>query len=162
MVAAIILSIISTIMRKSVNPVLCGASWFFIWFSRGMPAYTQLTFRGLFAVLIPEISFGIPFTSVELWSADFNVVVTAFSAAWIGSTLDEAAYLSETARVGLGAVNPGQTGAVRALGMNHMLIMRCVVLSRTVRIAIPPTGSEAIDILKTTLPVTAAPLTLEL
>ena len=32
----------------------------------------------------PKISLGIPFTSVEFWSIDSNVVVTAFNAAWIG------------------------------------------------------------------------------
>ena len=56
MVVAIILSVILAIMRKSINPVLRGVSWFFIWFFRGTPVYTQLIFWGLFAVLIPKIS----------------------------------------------------------------------------------------------------------
>ena len=90
MVVAIILSVILAIMRKSINPVLRGVSWFFIWFFRGTPVYTQLIFWGLFAVLIPKISLGIPFTSVEFWSIDSNVVVTAFNAAWIGLALNEA------------------------------------------------------------------------
>lgn len=54
MVVAIILSVILAIMRKSINPVLRGVSWFFIWFFRGTPVYTQLIFWGLFAVLIPN------------------------------------------------------------------------------------------------------------
>ncbi len=54
MVVAIILSVILAIMRKSINPVLRGVSWFFIWFFRGTPVYTQLIFWGLFAVLIPD------------------------------------------------------------------------------------------------------------
>ena len=58
MVVAIILSVILAIMRKSINPVLRGVSWFFIWFFRGTPVYTQLIFWGLFAVLIPKISLG--------------------------------------------------------------------------------------------------------
>ena len=40
MVVAIILSVILAIMRKSINPVLRGVSWFFIWFFRGTPVYT--------------------------------------------------------------------------------------------------------------------------
>lgn len=119
MVVAIILSVILAIMRKSINPVLRGVSWFFIWFFRGTPVYTQLIFWGLFAVLIPKISLGIPFTSVEFWSIDSNVVVTAFNAAWIGLALNEAAYLSEIVRAGLEAVDPGQTEAAKALGMNR-------------------------------------------
>ena len=39
MVVAIILSVILAIMRKSINPVLRGVSWFFIWFFRGTPVY---------------------------------------------------------------------------------------------------------------------------
>ena len=113
MVVAIILSVILAIMRKSINPVLRGVSWFFIWFFRGTPVYTQLIFWGLFAVLIPKISLGIPFTSVEFWSIDSNVVVTAFNAAWIGLALNEAAYLSEIVRAGLEAVDPGQTEAAK-------------------------------------------------
>ena len=46
MVVAIILSVILAIMRKSINPVLRGVSWFFIWFFRGTPVYTQLIFLG--------------------------------------------------------------------------------------------------------------------
>ena len=145
MVVAIILSVILAIMRKSINPVLRGVSWFFIWFFRGTPVYTQLIFWGLFAVLIPKISLGIPFTSVEFWSIDSNVVVTAFNAAWIGLALNEAAYLSEIVRAGLEAVDPGQTEAAKALG-----------------IIIPPTGNETIGMLKTTSLVTAVPFTLEL
>ena len=108
MVVAIILSVILAIMRKSINPVLRGVSWFFIWFFRGTPVYTQLIFWGLFAVLIPKISLGIPFTSVEFWSIDSNVVVTAFNAAWIGLALNEAAYLSEIVRAGLEAWTPAR------------------------------------------------------
>lgn len=138
MVVAIILSVILAIMRKSINPVLRGVSWFFIWFFRGTPVYTQLIFWGLFAVLIPKISLGIPFTSVEFWSIDSNVVVTAFNAAWIGLALNEAAYLSEIVRAGLEAVDPGQTEAAKALGMNRTLIMRRIVLPQAMRIIIPP------------------------
>lgn len=60
MVVAIILSVILAIMRKSINPVLRGVSWFFIWFFRGTPVYTQLIFWGLFAVLIPKSALAFP------------------------------------------------------------------------------------------------------
>ena len=161
MVVAIILSVILAIMRKSINPVLRGVSWFFIWFFRGTPVYTQLIFWGLFAVLIPKISLGIPFTSVEFWSIDSNVVVTAFNAAWIGLALNEAAYLSEIVRAGLEAWTPARRGG-QALGMNRTLIMRRIVLPQAMRIIIPPTGNETIGMLKTTSLVTAVPFTLEL
>lgn len=162
MIVAIILSVILAIMRKSINPVLRGVSWFFIWFFRGTPVYTQLVFWGLFAVLIPKLSLGIPFTSVEFWSIDSETVITAFNAAWIGLALNEAAYLSEIVRAGLEAVDPGQTEAAKALGMKRSLIMRRIILPQAMRIIIPPTGNETIGMLKTTSLVLAVPFTLEL
>ncbi|KFI53077.1 amino acid ABC transporter permease [Bifidobacterium biavatii] len=162
MVIAIILSVILAIMRKSINPVLRGVSWFFIWFFRGTPVYTQLVFWGLFAVLIPRISIGIPFTDISFWSISSQDVVTAFNAAWIGLALNEAAYLSEIVRAGLEAVDPGQTEAAQALGMKRTLIMRRIILPQAMRIIIPPTGNETIGMLKTTSLVTAVPFTLEL
>ena len=162
MFVAIILAVILAVMRKSINPVLRGVSWFFIWFFRGTPVYTQLIFWGLFSVLIPKLSIGIPFTSVEFWSIDSSVVVTAFNAAWIGLALNEAAYLSEIVRAGLEAVDPGQTEAAEALGMGRALIMRRIVLPQAMRIIIPPTGNETIGMLKNTSLVLAVPFTLEL
>ena len=162
MVVAVILSIVLAIMRKSINPVLRGVSWFYIWFFRGTPVYTQLVFWGLFAVLVPRLAVGIPFTSVEFWSVDSQSVITAFNAAWIGLALNEAAYLSEIVRAGIDAVDPGQTEAAKALGMGRALIMRRIVLPQAMRIIIPPTGNETIGMLKTTSLVLAVPYTLDL
>ena len=147
MVIAIILAVILAVMRKSINPVLRGVSWFYIWFFRGTPVYTQLVFWGLFAVLVPRIGVGIPFTSIEFW---------------LGLALNEAAYLAEIVRAGLEAVDPGQTEAAKALGMKRTLIMRRIVLPQAMRIIIPPTGNEFIGMLKTTSLVNAVPFTLEL
>lgn len=44
MVIAIVLAVVLAVMRKSINPVLRGVSWFYIWFFRGTPVYTQLVF----------------------------------------------------------------------------------------------------------------------
>ena len=162
MVVAIILSVILAIMRKSINPVLRGVSWFFIWFFRGTPVYTQLVFWGLFSVLVPKLSLGIPFTSVTFWSIDSSTIITAFNAAWIGLALNEAAYLSEIVRAGLEAVDPGQTEAAKALGMKRSLIMRRIILPQAMRIIIPPTGNETIGMLKPTSLVQAVPFTLDL
>ena len=129
---AIILAVILAVMRKSINPVLRGVSWFYIWFFRGTPVYTQLVFWGLFAVLVPRIGVGIPFTSIEFWSIDSQSVITAFNAAWLGLALNEAAYLAEIVRAGLEAVDPGQTEAAKALGMKRSMIMRRVVLPQAV------------------------------
>ena len=162
MAIAIVLAVLLAIMRKSINPVLRSVSWFYIWFFRGTPVYTQLVFWGLFAVLVPRIGIGVPFTSVEFWSIDSQSVITAFNAAWLGLALNEAAYLAEIVRAGLEAVDPGQAEAAQALGMKRSLIMRRVILPQAMRIIIPPTGNELIGMLKTTSLVNAVPFTLEL
>lgn len=162
MIIAIVLAIGLAMMRKSVNPVLRVVSWFFIWFFRGTPVYTQLVFWGMFAVLVPKLSMGIPFTSVEFFSIDSNVVMTSLNAAVIGLSLNEAAYLSEIVRAGLEAVDAGQVEAAQALGMGRSLTMRRVVLPQAMRIIVPPLGNETIGMLKTTSLVLAVPFTLEL
>lgn len=162
MIIAIVLAIGLAMMRKSVNPVLRAVSWFFIWFFRGTPVYTQLVFWGMFAVLVPKLSMGIPFTSVEFFSIDSNVVMTSLNAAVIGLSLNEAAYLSEIVRAGLEAVDAGQVEAAQALGMGRSLTMRRVVLPQAMRIIVPPLGNETIGMLKTTSLVLAVPFTLEL
>ncbi|MFP1695045.1 amino acid ABC transporter permease [Gardnerella greenwoodii] len=162
MVIAIVLAVGLAMMRKSVNPVLRGVSWFFIWFFRGTPVYTQLVFWGMFAVLVPKLSLGIPFTSVEFFSIDSNVVMTSLTAAVVGLSLNEAAYLSEIVRAGLEAVDAGQVEASKALGMSRSLMMRRVILPQAMRIIVPPLGNETIGMLKTTSLVLAVPFTLEL
>lgn len=162
MIIAIALAIILAIMRQSINPVLRGVSWFFIWFFRGTPVYTQLVFWGLFSVLVPKIAVGIPFTSIEFFSIDSATIMSAFVAACIGLSLNEAAYLSEIVRAGLQAVDTGQVEAAQALGMTRSHIMRRIVLPQAMRIIVPPTGNETIGMLKTTSLVLAVPFTLEL
>lgn len=162
MVVAIILAVILAMMRKSINPVLRAVSWFFIWFFRGTPVYTQLVFWGMFSVLVPKMSLGIPFTSIEFFSVDSNLIMTALNAALIGLSLNEAAYLSEIVRAGLEAVDSGQVEAAKALGMGRALTMRRVILPQAMRIIVPPLGNETIGMLKTTSLVLAVPFTLEL
>ena len=93
MVIAIVLAVVLAIMRKSSNPVLRGVSWFYIWFFRGTPVYTQLVFWGLISVLMPKISLGIPF-GPEFWTWDTADIFTASRAAVLGLALNEAAYLA--------------------------------------------------------------------
>ena len=49
------------VMRLSPNPLVTGASWFYIWFFRGTPVLVQLLFWNFIAALYPKISLGIPF-----------------------------------------------------------------------------------------------------
>ncbi|WP_278236022.1 amino acid ABC transporter permease [Isoptericola sp. AK164] len=161
MAIAVVLAVLLAIMRRSDNPVMRSVSWAYIWFFRGTPIYTQLVFWGLVSVLYPRLSLGIPF-GPEFFVFDTRDVITAFWAALIGLALNEAAYLAEIVRAGLGSVDPGQAEAARALGMKEPRILRRIVLPQAMRVIVPPTGNETISMLKTTSLVVAVPFTLEI
>ncbi|WP_125775566.1 amino acid ABC transporter permease [Antribacter gilvus] len=161
MALAVVLAVTLAVMRRSDNPIMRWVSWFYIWFFRGTPIYTQLVFWGLLAVLYPRLSLGIPF-GPEFFVFSTQDVVTAFWAALLGLALNEAAYLAEIVRAGLGSVDPGQAEAAKALGMKDPVILRRVVLPQAMRVIVPPTGNETISMLKTTSLVLAVPFTLDL
>ncbi|WP_062377502.1 amino acid ABC transporter permease [Demequina pelophila] len=161
MAIGVVLAVLLAIMRRSDNPVLVSVSWFYIWFFRGTPIYTQLVFWGLIAVLYPRLSLGIPF-GPEFFTFTTKDVITAFWAALLGLALNEAAYLAEIVRAGLNSVDPGQAEAARALGMKEPAILRRIILPQAMRVIVPPTGNETISMLKTTSLVLAVPFTLDI
>ncbi|MBD5784952.1 amino acid ABC transporter permease [Cellulosimicrobium terreum] len=161
MLLAVVLAVLLAVMRRSDNPVMTSVSWAYIWFFRGTPIYTQLVFWGLLAVLYPRLSLGIPF-GPEFFEFRTQDVITAFWAATLGLALNEAAYLAEIVRAGLGSVDPGQTEAAKALGMKDGRILTRIVLPQAMRVIVPPTGNETISMLKTTSLVLAVPFTLDL
>lgn len=161
MALAIILAILLAFMRQSDNWLFRWVSWFWVWFFRGTPVYTQLIFWGLFAVLYPKISIGIPW-GPELFSFSSGDYIKGFLAALLGLALNESAYLAEIFRAGLKSVDKGQVEAAEALGIRKGKIMWRIVLPQAMRVIVPPTGNETIGMLKTTSLVLAVPFTLEL
>lgn len=161
MLIGIVLAISAAIMRQGTNPILRGVAWAYIWFFRGTPIYTQLVFWGLFSVLYPRITLGIPF-GPEFFSIRSEDIVTAMVAALLGLGLNEGAYLSEIVRSGLNAVDKGQWEAATALGMKRTTTLWRIVLPQAMRVIVPPTGNETISMLKTTSLVLAVPFTLDL
>lgn len=161
MAIGIVLALTMAIMRQSTNSVLRGVAWFYIWFFRGTPIYTQLLFWGLLPTLYQTISLGLPFG--HSWvTFDTNAIYSAFWAAVLGLGLNEGAYLAEIVRSGLNSVDKGQYEAATALGMRRGLIMRRIIIPQAMRVIVPPTGNETISMLKTTSLVSAVPFTLEL
>jgi polar amino acid transport system permease protein len=76
-------------------------------------------------------------------------VMTPFVAALLGLGINEGAYMAEIVRAGIGSVDEGQTEASQALGMTRGQTLRRVVLPQAMRVIIPPTGNEFINMLKT-------------
>ena len=161
MLLGIVMALTMAIMRMGTNPILRGVSWAYIWFFRGTPVITQLTFWGLLGVLYPKIVLGIPFGPE--WAIDVNDVMRGgLIAAILGLGLNEGAYLSEIVRSGLNSVDKGHWEASTALGMKRGTTLRRIVIPQAMRVIVPPTGNETISMLKTTSLVMAVPFMMEL
>lgn len=149
MAIGIVLGVLLAVMRLSHNPLVSGASWFYIWFFRGTPVLVQLLFWYNIAALYPKIALGVPFGPAFV-HADSNSLITAFTAAILGLGLNEGAYMAEIVRAGMISVDEGQTDAAQSLGMSRLQTLRRIVLPQAMRVIIPPTGNETISMLKTT------------
>ncbi|MFF5229702.1 amino acid ABC transporter permease [Dactylosporangium sp. NPDC000521] len=149
-VIAVVLGVVLAVLRISPNPVASSAAAFFIWIFRGVPVLLQILVWYNLALIIPRIAVGIPGTDVMLIDRSTNDVMTPFVAAILGLALNEAAYMAEIVRGGIKSVDAGQIEAAGALGMSPGRTMRRVILPQAMRVIIPPTGNDFINMLKTT------------
>ena len=156
MVMGLVLGVILAVMRLSVNPVLSGSAWFYVWVFRGTPVLVQLVIWGNLNSLYREISLGVPF-GTALMTFETRDLIPPIAAALLGLGLNEAAYMSEIIRAGILSVDEGQTEAASALGLSRMQTLRRIVLPQAMRVVVPPTGNETISMLKTTSLVAYVP-----
>ncbi|MEU2687662.1 amino acid ABC transporter permease [Streptomyces hygroscopicus] len=144
MVLGVVLGIVLAVMRLSKNPVTSSIAWGYIWFFRGTPVYVQL---------LVWFNLGLVFDYIDImpiYKDEWSDFMTPFLAALLGLGLNEAAYMAEICRAGIQSVDEGQTEAAHALGMSHAKTLRRVVLPQAMRVIVPPTGNEFINMLKTT------------
>ena len=146
---AVVVGIICAVMRLSPNRLLSGASIGYIWFFRACPLMVQLIFWYNLTALYPHLGLGIPF-GPQFMTFSANNVISPMTAAILGLSLYEGAYMAEIVRGGILAVDAGQTEAAQALGMSHLSTLRRIVLPQAMRVIIPPTGNELIGMLKNT------------
>jgi polar amino acid transport system permease protein len=149
MAIGIVLGIVLALMRLSKSPLLSASSTIYITLFRGTPVIVQLIFWFNLAYLFPRIGIGVPFGGPSI-SANTNSVISASVAATLGLGLNEGAYMSEIVRGGIQSVPRGQTEAALAIGMTDTRTFRRVILPQALRLALPPTGNEAIGMLKYT------------
>jgi cystine transport system permease protein len=81
---------------------------------------------------------------------NFGILMTPYQAALLGMTLHFGAYISETFRAAIGAVDHGQWEASLALGLSRRQAFRHVILPQAFRIALPPLGNSLVDMVKGT------------
>ncbi|OAR24760.1 ABC transporter permease [Streptomyces sp. ERV7] len=149
MAIGIVGGILLAVMRLSKNPVTSSIAWFYIWFFRGTPVLVQLMVWFNLGLVFEYINLGPIYK--DYWSSFMTPLLTAL----LGLGLNEAAYMAEICRAGLLAVDEGQTEAAHALGMSHSKTLRRIVIPQAMRVIVPPTGNEVINMLKTTSLVSA-------
>lgn len=174
MLFGVALGVLLAVMRLSDNPILRTVSWVYTWFFRAIPRYVLLTIMGALGILFPTgLALGVPFDWVMIdllglsgdWrflTLDANRLFQGLVGAVIGLAASEAAYMAEISRAGILSVDKGQMEAAQALGMSKRKAMTRVVLPQAMRVIIPPTGNEAIAMLKDTSLLVAIPLITEL
>lgn len=128
-IASMILGLVSALGRLSKSAVFYGTSTFYTSFFRGTPLLVQIFL----------IYLGLP---------QLGPVPAAIPSGIIALSLNYGAYLSEIFRAGIVSVPKGQVEAGAALGLHHWAVMWRIVLPQAIRVAIPPTGSQFIAMLK--------------
>jgi polar amino acid transport system permease protein len=137
------------IMRaSSIKPIAATAGVYLTLF-RGTPVLVQLIFWFNIAALYPNLTIGIPFTDIQQ-AIDVNALMAPITAALIGLTLNEAAYMAEIIRGGFSSVGKGQIEAADSLGMSGAMKMRKVIIPQAMPSIIPATGNQFIGMFKET------------
>jgi len=149
MVIATVLGLFIAVMRASkILPVKIIAVCYINLF-RGTPVLVQLILWFNIAALYPNIRLGIPFTPLG-GKLDTNALISATSAAIIGLSLNEAAYMAEIVRGGFNSVPKGQLEAGDSIGMSESQKMRKIIIPQAMPTVIPATGNQLISMLKET------------
>ena len=130
------LGLLLAILRSSRWALLRTIAWGYIWIFRAIPTLLQLLF----------VWDGLP----QLFPALRGDWFSAFVAASIALSLNEAAYAAEIFRGGLLAIDEGQRLAARALGMSPAKVFTKVIAPQLIRVTIPPLANDFITMLKIT------------
>ena len=80
----------------------------------------------------------------------FNIDMSAMFAGFLVVSINTGAYMAETVRGGINSIDPGQTEAATAIGMNHFQTMRSVILPQALRNIMPQIGNNLIINIKDT------------
>lgn len=146
---ATVLGLLIAVMRASkVLPVRILAICYINLF-RGTPVLVQLILWFNIAALYPNIRLGIPFTPIGS-KLDVNSLISATTAAIIGLSLNEAAYMAEIVRGGFNSVPRGQLEAGDSIGLSESMKMRKIIIPQAMPTIIPATGNQLISMLKET------------
>ncbi|MFJ6900595.1 amino acid ABC transporter permease [Streptomyces hokutonensis] len=145
---AIVLGLVTAVMRLSGNPVASRLAWLYVWLFRGVPVLLQIILWYNLALVIKRVD--ITVLGWHVINESTNTLITPFVAAVLGLSLNEAAYMAEIVRGGMKSVDSGQVEAAAALGMSPARVTTRIVMPQAMRAIIPPTGNNFINMLKAT------------
>jgi general L-amino acid transport system permease protein len=106
----------------------------------GVPLFAWAVTGAPTAFSVPELK-GFNFEGGTNWSPEFFAILGA-----LGTYTS--AYIAENTRAGILAVSRGQIEAGRSLGLSEGVIMRKVILPQALRVIIPPTTNQYLNLTK--------------
>lgn len=130
MVFGLLFGTIIAILRHRRTKIIYYPLTIYVSFFRGTPLVVQLFL----------IYFGLPQVFPAL------SVVDAMTMSVIVLALNASAYLSETVRASINAIDKDQMEAALSIGMTKSQAMRRIILPQAFRIAIPPLGNTFINL----------------
>ncbi|GDY58727.1 hypothetical protein SVIO_093500 [Streptomyces violaceusniger] len=136
MALSLVCGTLVALMRMGDSRLMSTVAAAFIWVFRSIPMLVQLLFWYNLAALFPTLSLGIPW-GPRFVTFDSNSVIGPLTAAIIGLTLHETAYIAELIRSGLLAVPDGQRQAASALGLTPTQIFFRITLPQALRVIVP-------------------------
>lgn len=128
---ALIIAVITALMRLSTNKLLNAVAGFYVWIFRGTPLIVQLFI----------VFYGLPHAHIEM---------TPWVAAIVTFSLNTGAYAAESIRASVLAIPKGQWEAAESLGMSYWQMLYRIIAPQTFRISLPPITNDFIDLVKGT------------
>lgn len=134
LVISIVGGLVLALILKANIPVIKQLALLYISFFRSIPSLVQLflIYYGL-PQLIPDMK-----------------VIDALTAAIIGLSVKNSAYLSEIFRAAISSVDKGQFEAAHSIGMSKARTYFSIVLPQATKNAIPATGNIFVGLIKET------------
>lgn len=123
-----VFGIIIGLMRVSHNKLLVFLANSWVNFIRGVPVILQIYI----------VYYGLSLNLSDFWAAVISL------------TVNSSAYIGETVRAGIQAVDKGQMEAARCVGMSYLKAMRLIIIPQAIKNILPAMGNEFIIMVKNT------------
>jgi polar amino acid transport system permease protein len=130
--AGMMIGVATGVLLLSKRPFVRSPARWYVQFFRCTPLLVQIVW---FYYALPILS---------------GLTISAWVAAGLGLSLYMGAFCAEIFRAGIISIEGGQWDASRSLGMNHLTMLRLVILPQAVRRMVPPLVNQSILQLKNT------------